>query len=99
MFTADAGGEDGVHGRRADWVALTGDDWTLVLAGATDDTRHDPWFVRATEYPGVGSSLAAEERLTVAADETVVRRIVTVVADGRLDRGQAATLIHKAVTA
>ncbi|MDG4865747.1 PmoA family protein, partial [Streptomyces sp. T-3] len=94
-----ADGESAAHGRCADWLALTGDGWTLVFAGATDDTRHDPWFVRATEYPGVGSSLAAEQRLTVAAEETVVRRLVTVVADGRLDRGQAAALIHQAVTA
>jgi hypothetical protein len=30
--------------------------------------------------------------------ETLVRRVVTVVADGRLDRGEAAALIRKAVS-
>ncbi len=99
VFTADTEGEDAVHGARARWVALAGAVWTLVFAGATDRTRRDPWFVRTTEYPGVGSSLAHEERLPVPAGESVVRRVVTVVADGRLDRGEAAALVRKAVSA
>ncbi|MFI1415463.1 PmoA family protein [Streptomyces sp. NPDC020707] len=98
VFTAATAGEDAAHGTRADWVALAGDGWTLVFAGATDRTRRDPWFVRGTEYPGVGSSLAPEERLPVPAGETVVRRVVTVVADGRLDRAEAAALVRKAVS-
>ncbi|MFJ5136926.1 PmoA family protein [Streptomyces sp. NPDC088707] len=91
-------GEEAVHGARADWVALAGEGWTLVFAGATARTREDPWFVRAAEYPGVGSSLAHDERLPVAAGETFVRRVVTLVADGRLDRNGAAALVRKAVT-
>jgi len=98
VFTADREGEDEVHGSRAGWVALSGHGWTLVFAGATDRTRRDPWFVRTSEYPGVGSSLAHEERLPVPAGETVVRRVVTVVADGRLDRAEAAALVRKAVS-
>ncbi|WP_046733048.1 PmoA family protein [Streptomyces humi] len=98
VFTADREGEEAVHGGTAGWLALAGADWTLVFAGATEDTRRDPWFVRAAEYPGVGSSLAHTERLPVPAGETVVRRIVTVVADGRLTRDEAATLARKAVT-
>ncbi|MFD3991628.1 PmoA family protein [Streptomyces sp. NPDC058583] len=93
-----ADGEEAVHEARADWVALAGDGWTLVFAGATARTREDPWFVRAAEYPGVGSSLAHDQRLPVAAGETFVRRVVTVVADGRLDRDGAAALVRKAVT-
>ncbi|MFD0142672.1 MULTISPECIES: DUF6807 domain-containing protein [unclassified Streptomyces] len=99
VFGPDAEGERAVHGARADWVALTGRDWTLVFAGATEETRRDPWFVRAAAYPGVGSSLASHERLALAAGATAVRRVVTVVADGRLDRDGAAALVHKAVTA
>ncbi|MGW0120449.1 DUF6807 domain-containing protein [Streptomyces sp. NPDC003327] len=98
-FGAAGDGEAAVHGARGDWVALAGDGWTLVFAGATATTRRDPWFVRAAEYPGVGSSLAFDERLPVAAGETVVRRVVTVVADGRLDRDGAAALVRKAVAA
>lgn len=97
VFTADGEGEAAVHGTRADWLALAGATWTLVFAGATDTSRQDPWFVRAADYPGVGSSLAAEERLTIEPGDTAVRRIVTVVADGRLGRDQAAALVRKAV--
>ncbi|MFF1506820.1 PmoA family protein [Streptomyces sp. NPDC058326] len=97
VFGADADGEEAVHGARSDWVALAGEGWTLVFAGATARTREDPWFVRAAEYPGVGSSLAHGERLAVADGETFVRRVVTVVADGRLDRDGAAALVRKAV--
>ncbi|MFF3611266.1 PmoA family protein [Streptomyces sp. NPDC002580] len=98
VFTADAEGEQAVHGRPADWLALAGDGWTIVLAGATGATRQDPWFVRAVEYPGVGSSLAHEERLTIETGGTLVRRVVTVVADGVLDRAGAAALVRKAVS-
>ncbi|MEV5157460.1 PmoA family protein [Streptomyces sp. NPDC053728] len=97
VFSGTLDGEEAVHGRAADWLALAGEGWTLVFAGATDETRRDPWFVRTTEYPGVGSSLAADRRLPVAAGATVVRRVVTVIADGRLDRDAAAALVRKAV--
>ena len=99
VYTADAEGEAAVHSRPADWVALGGDRWTLVFSGATEPTRRDPWFVRTAGYPGVGSSLAHGERLPITAGGTVVRRIVTVVADGRLSREEAASLVRKAVTA
>ncbi|MCT4351963.1 PmoA family protein [Streptomyces sp. Je 1-79] len=99
VFGPEATGEGAVHGARADWVALAGRNWTLIFAGATEETRRDPWFVRAAEYPGVGSSLASERRLVLAAGGTAVRRVVTVVADGRLDRDRAAALVRKAVTA
>ncbi|MFC7265155.1 DUF6807 domain-containing protein [Streptomyces lutosisoli] len=98
VFTAGTEGEEAIHGTRADWLALSGATWTLVFAGATEPTRRDPWFVRTAEYPGVGSSLAHEARLPVAAGETVVRRVVTVVADGALDRAEAAALVRKAVS-
>ncbi|MFF3348013.1 PmoA family protein [Streptomyces sp. NPDC002779] len=98
VLTPDAEGEERAHGSRADWVALVGSCWTLVFAGATERTRQDPWFVRTAEYPGVGSSLAHRDRLPVTPGDTVVRRIVTVVADGRLDREAAAALVKKAVS-
>jgi hypothetical protein len=98
VLTPDTEGEERAHGSRADWVALVGSSWTLVFAGATERTRQDPWFVRTAEYPGVGSSLAHRDRLPVTPGDTVVRRIVTVVADGRLDRVAAAALVKKAVS-
>ncbi|MGW2519531.1 DUF6807 domain-containing protein [Streptomyces sp. NPDC001617] len=98
VFTPDREGEPEVHGSRAAWLALAGTTWTLVFAGATDQTRKDPWFVRTAEYPGVGSSLAHAERLPIEPGDTVVRRLVTVVADGRLGRNEAAALVRKAVS-
>ncbi|MYR43424.1 PmoA family protein [Streptomyces sp. SID5910] len=97
VFTADREGEENVHGRPADWLALTGATWSLVFAGATERTRRDPWFVRTEEYPGVGSSLAHDARLPLAPGDTLVRRVVTVVADGRLDTDGAASLVRRAV--
>ncbi|MEU9559548.1 PmoA family protein [Streptomyces fumanus] len=98
VFTAGRAGERQVHGTAADWLALVGSTWSLVFAGATGRTRRDPWFVRTEEYPGVGSSLAHDARLTVGPGDTLVRRIVTVVADGRLDEQGAAALVRKAVS-
>ncbi|ANS64391.1 hypothetical protein SLINC_2167 [Streptomyces lincolnensis] len=98
VFSADTEGESALHGTRAGWIALAGAAWTLVFAGATEQTRRDPWFVRTAEYPGVGSSLAHDARLPIPPGDTVVRRIVTVVADGRLDRHEAAALVRKAVS-
>ncbi|MHC0431309.1 DUF6807 domain-containing protein [Streptomyces sp. O3] len=98
VFTARTEGESAVHESTADWVALAGDGWTLVFAGGDEPTRRDPWFVRAAEYPGVGSSLAHERRTTIEAGGALTRRIVTVVADGRLDRDQAAAYIRRAVS-
>ncbi|MER7998483.1 PmoA family protein [Streptomyces sp. NPDC095613] len=97
VFTEAASGEGTVHGRRARWLALAGREWTLIFAGANEETRRDPWFVRTADYPGVGSSLAWRERLPLPAGGTVARRIVTVVADGRLDRAAAGALARKAV--
>ncbi|AQU69788.1 DUF6807 family protein [Streptomyces niveus] len=96
VFTATASGEDAVHGSTAEWLALAGQGWTLVFAGGDEETRRDPWFVRTGQYPGVGSSLARERRLPLAAGAGLSRRIVTVVADGRLDRPAAAALAARA---
>ncbi|MFF0862690.1 DUF6807 family protein [Nonomuraea sp. NPDC003560] len=78
------GDEEAVHGSRGRWVAMAGTgpdgrDWTLVFVQASDD----PWFVRVAEYPGVGQALAWDRPLVV--EDTLSRRVVTVVADGRLD--------------
>lgn len=94
VFSAGGGeGEAAVHGRPADWVALAAEDWTLIFAGATGDTRSAPWHIRTGDHPGVGSALATRERpLTIAPADTVTRRIVTAVADGCLGRDEAARI-------
>jgi hypothetical protein len=85
VFTEDAEGEDAVHGSTSPWLAMASADWTLVFV-----QREDPWFVRVVEYPGAGPALAWDTPLLI--EGSLVRRIVTVVADGRLDRADAAAL-------
>ncbi|TDE58185.1 dehydrogenase [Nonomuraea mesophila] len=85
------GDERAVHGSRDRWVALSGTDpagrdWTLVFVQDGDD----PWFVRVEEYPGVGQALAWDRPLLV--EDTLTRRVVTAVVDGRLGRADAAAL-------
>jgi Methane oxygenase PmoA len=92
VFTAAAEGEQEVHGSRAPWLAMTGDGWSLLFSGT------DPWFVRTREYPGVGSSLAWDRALTLPAAGSVTRRVVTVVADGRIGPAEAAALHRRSTT-
>ncbi|MBO3750052.1 PmoA family protein [Streptosporangiaceae bacterium NEAU-GS5] len=85
------GDEAAVHGCRDRWIAMSGTDpegrdWTLVFV--QDDG--DAWFVRVEEYPGVGQALAWDRPLLV--QDTLTRRVVTVVADGRLTHEAAAAL-------
>jgi predicted dehydrogenase len=85
------GDEQAVHGSRQPWVAMSGTTpdgrgWTLVFVQADGD----PWFVRVADYPGVGQALAWDTPLTF--EHTLSRRVVTVVADGRLTAGEAGEL-------
>ncbi|GAA2113680.1 PmoA family protein [Streptomyces synnematoformans] len=100
--TGDGEGTEAVHGRRADWLALAGRDFTLVFAGATDATRGDPWFVRTREYPGVGSALAWSGRLPLPPGADLTRQVVTAVVDGSAamrSAAELAQLAHAAVAA
>ena len=52
--------------------------------------------MRISDYPGVGVALAWERALVV--EDTLARRIVTVIADGRLTRARAAGLAAEALS-
>lgn len=63
VFTAEASGEDAVHGTVSGWVAVSaadqsGREWSVVIEHAGPPDSWDPWFVRVAGYPGVGASLA-----------------------------------------
>ncbi|WP_063843036.1 DUF6807 family protein [Sphaerimonospora mesophila] len=94
VFTGEAEGERDVHGSRSPWLALVSDAWSLVFVQAGPV---DPWFVRVAEYPGVGPALAWDRPLPVT--DTLTRRVITVVVDGRLDRAAAASLARSVGTA
>lgn len=97
VLGAAGDGTEAVNGSRSDWLAVsaaTGEQrqWTLVFIAASPQTRDDRWFLRSRDYIGVGSALAFDDPLLVEPGATVTRRIVVVVADGVLNREQAAEL-------
>ncbi len=82
--TADAEGEERVHGSPAPWLAWTErgpDPFTLVLAGAPPV---DPWFVRVAGYPGVGCQLAPVDPVVLPPGGALTRGLRALVADGAL---------------
>lgn len=85
-----------VHGATADWLAVTGDSghgtWTMLFVPVDDSTARDPWFVRARDYLGVGSSLTWSLPLILAPEESITRHLVTVVADGAVSLATATEL-------
>ena len=99
----DRRGEPGLHGKYAAWLALTGyapggAPWTLVFVPAPTARLSDRWFVRTRDYPGVGSALAWDRPMLLPAGGVLRRRIVTIVADGRLSvsaAGEAAAMVAR----
>lgn len=81
--TADAEGEDAVHGSVAPWI-----EWSAVFEGGPATVRieavghRDPWFVRAAEYPAVGSALAWRTPALVRPGVPLVRAFRATVSDG-----------------
>ncbi|MFE4837464.1 DUF6807 family protein [Arthrobacter sp. NPDC056691] len=91
--TAEAEGEEAVHGTVAPWLAWSGlfgagesseagAEATLVFLASPQ--APDPWFVRLSGYPGVGLSLAWDSPLLASRDNPVRRTVTVLVADGIL---------------
>lgn len=95
--TPTASGEDTVHGSTAPWLAwsasVPGGEVTVALAGADATTAADPWFVRVTGYPGIGSALAWDRAVVTTPADPVRRSFRGLVADGRLDDATVAALL------
>ncbi|MFB4263124.1 PmoA family protein [Nonomuraea sp. GTA35] len=89
-------GVERIHGREADWVAVTTSRWSLIFVPGDAATARDRWFVRARDYLGVCSALAWDEPLALPPLQTVGRQVVTVVVDGRVDAELAAKLARTA---
>ncbi len=104
IFTAEAEGEEAVHGTTTEWLAVSGDfaplpsrhghggPATLILQRHYD-TSPDPWFVRYDSYPGVGLSLAWDEPVVLHPGQTLKRGVRVAVLDGRLSVGQTADVV------
>lgn len=94
VFTAEQSGESRVHGSVSPWLAWTADfaEGPASLVFAAPPQSQDPWFVRAADYPGVGSALAWERPVELAAGQAVTRTFTVWVSDGRLNAAEAAAL-------
>lgn len=84
LRTPFASGEEAVHGSVAPWLAWSGDfagkPATLVFTAPPE--ANDPWFVRHAGYPGVGSSLAWDTAVELAAGASLTRSFTVTIADG-----------------
>jgi predicted dehydrogenase len=101
VFTAQARGEDEVHGSVAPWVAWSADftagpgisgPATIIVAAPDAAEAGEPWFVRVGGYPGLGSALAWERPAILPAGAQLRRRFDVAIADGRLTEAEASAL-------
>ena len=101
VFTAEARGEEGVHGSLAPWVAWSADfaagpgisgPATIVIAAPDAAAAGEPWFVRVGDYPGLGSALAWDRPAILAPGAVLQRRFDVAIADGRLTEAETTEL-------
>ena len=102
VLTAEARGEDEVHGSLAPWLAWSADfaagpgtsgPATIVIAAPDAAAAAEPWFVRVRSYPGAGSALAWDRPTTLAPGAALRRRFEIAVADGRLTEAETKELV------
>ncbi|GAT85425.1 putative dehydrogenase [Paenarthrobacter nicotinovorans] len=95
VFSSTADGESAVHGSVSPWLAWAGEfdagPATLVFAAPRESA--DPWFVRCGGYPAVGSALAWDESVELAAGETLTRTNSVWISDGLLDPREIEDLV------
>jgi predicted dehydrogenase len=101
VFTAQARGEDEVHGSVAPWLAWSADftagpgvsgPATIVVTAPDAAVAGEPWFVRVRGYPGIGSALAWDRPTVLPPGAEIRRRFDVAVADGRLSEEQIEAL-------
>ncbi|MEV8148812.1 DUF6807 family protein [Arthrobacter sp. NPDC080073] len=94
VFTLEGRGEPAVHGSASPWLAWAADfpegPATLVFAAPTEAL--DPWFVRQADYPAVGSALAWDRPVELAAGDSLVRTFTVWIVDAKLSPAEAAEL-------
>jgi hypothetical protein len=105
VFTAYARGEADVHGSVAPWLAWSADfaagpgrngPATVVISGTEAAASGEPWFVRVSDYPGLGSALAWDQPVSLQAGDTLSRRFEIAIADGRLTEAEVRALAEDA---
>ena len=107
VYTAQARGEDEVHGSVAPWVAWSANfaagpglegPATIVIAAPGSAEAAEPWFVRVRNYPGIGSALAWDGPTVLSPGTELNRRFDVAVADGRLTEEQTRALVGELMT-
>jgi predicted dehydrogenase len=106
IFSADAEGEEAVHGTVSTWLAWTGrfgarpgvcGHATLVFVPADAQSARDPWFVRCADYPGVGSAIAWDRRREIPEGRSITRSFRIAIVDGLADRKRAAEIAQSLI--
>lgn len=84
-----------VHGSSAEWVAVSthhaDEQWTTLLLAQQGEP--DPWFMRASDYVGLGPSVAWSEPCRIRPGRPLVVGLTAVVADRCIDAGEAEELL------
>ncbi|MDP9906779.1 DUF6807 family protein [Arthrobacter bambusae] len=101
VFTAEGRGEPEVHGSASPWLAWAADfpggPATVVFAAPAE--APDPWFVRMADYPAVGSALAWDRPVELAAGDSLVRTFTAWIVDAKLSPAVVAELVANRVSA
>ncbi|MEW1823485.1 DUF6807 family protein [Arthrobacter sp. NPDC080031] len=94
VFTLEGRGEPAVHGSASPWLAWAAEfpegPATLVFAAPAE--AQDPWFVRQADYPAVGSALAWNRPVELAAGDSLVRTFTVWIVDAKLSPAEVAEL-------
>ncbi|MCT9869047.1 DUF6807 family protein [Paenarthrobacter aurescens] len=95
VFSSTAEGEPSVHGSVSPWLAWTGefDGGPATLVFGSPSESPDPWFVRCQGYPAVGSALAWDTAVELAADTTLTRSNTVWISDGTLGMQEIERLV------
>ncbi|RNL85031.1 DUF6807 family protein [Halostreptopolyspora alba] len=88
-------GEGALHGSTAGWLAMASACGRWTLCFHQPGPKRDPWFLRATEYPGVGTALAWEHPLRLAAGGELRRDLLVLVCDGAPDTDTLSGLVER----
>lgn len=97
VFSSTAEGEPAVHGSVSPWLAWSGefDGRPATLVFGSPSESEDPWFVRCSGYPAVGSALAWDTAVELAAGTSLTRSNTVWISDGILDEQEIEALVAR----
>src|SRR5699024_529608 len=98
ILVDDGQGESAAHGSVSPFILVQqrhANAWTSLLLAQNEQAqgRIDPWFVRASDYVGIGTSLAWDRPRTVASGDTLDVRVRTALLDYRADPSEVPAII------